>query len=235
MSATRARAGIFGGTFNPIHLGHLRAAEEAAEALDLERVLFVPSARPPHKDAAAEDLAPAEERLAWVRRAVAGNPRFAVDPIEVERNGPSWLVDTLAELGERQGPLCFLLGRDAFAEMATWREPHRLLELADFAVLSRPPHPSAGATLGAWLPAELVGDVELAADGRSARHRRAGTCIRLVEITALDISASDVRARLRKGLSVRYLLPEPVREAVEASGAYRSEASAAWRASGESP
>jgi nicotinate-nucleotide adenylyltransferase len=221
MSEPRARAGIFGGTFNPVHLGHLRAAEEAAEALDLARVHFVPSARPPHKDAAEEDLAPAEERLAWVRLAVAGNPRFAVDPIEVERDGPSWLVETLAALGERLGPLCFLLGRDAFGEMAAWREPHRLLELADFAVLSRPPHPPGGATLRDWLPPELAGDVELAADGRSARHRRAGTRIQLLEITALDISASEVRARLLKGLSVRYLLPDPVREAVEASGAYR--------------
>jgi nicotinate-nucleotide adenylyltransferase len=220
MNEPRARVGIFGGTFNPIHLGHLRAAEEAAEALDLERVWFVPSARPPHKDSSEEDLAPPEQRLAWVGLAVAGNPRFDVDPIEVERDGPSWLVETLPALREHLGPLCFLLGRDAFMEMATWREPRRLLELADFAVFSRPPVQEQ--SLRSWLPPALADDVELATDGRSARHRSAGTRIRLVEITALDISASDVRARLRKGLSVRYLLPDSVREAVVASGAYRS-------------
>ena len=221
------RIGVFGGTFNPIHIGHLRAAEEAAEALALERVLFVPSARPPHKAAGDESLAPAERRLAWVRLAVAGNPRFAADPIEVERAGPSYLVETLRALRERWGAdaLVFLLGQDAFAELATWREPETLLALADFAVMTRPP--LCDGSLAAWLPRSLAGELELAPDGRSAVHRRAGTRVRLVEITALDVSASDLRARLHEGRSVRYLLPDAVREAVEASGAYRATAGTA--------
>lgn len=221
MSGAGARPdlGVFGGTFNPIHLGHLRAAEEVAEALALARVLFVPSAHPPHKRA-GDAIAPAEQRLAWVRLAIAGNPRFEVDPLEVERGGPSYLVETLRALGARhgRGRLVFILGRDAFEDMADWREPRELLALADFAVMTRPPVREG--SLAEWLPAPLAGDLVLAADGRSAEHRRAGTRVRLVEITALDVSASDIRSRLREGRSVRYLLPDAVREAVAASGVY---------------
>jgi len=230
MNVTRAarggeRIGIFGGTFNPIHLGHLRSAEEVAEALELDRVLFIPSARPPHKDAGEDEvIAPARERLAWVELAVAGNPRFEADPIEVERGGPSYLVDTLREIGKRCAPErpIFAVGHDAFVEMGSWREPETLFTLANFAVTTRPPVDRG--SLGDWLPECVRGDVEVAADGRSGRHKQAGTWIRLVEITALAVSASDIRARLREGRSVRYLMPEAVREAVLASGCYVSDA-----------
>jgi len=220
------RVGVFGGTFNPIHVAHLRAAEEVAEALDLERVLFVPSGVPPLKaDDPESVVAPAASRLAWVRAAVADNPRFDVDPIEAEREGPSYLVDTLEALGARHGrhALVFLLGRDAFSEMGRWRAPERLLGLAHYAVMTRPPEPPG--PLADWVPERLAKALEIAPDGRSARHREAGTRIVRVEITALDVSASDVRARLRAGRSVRYLLPESVRTAVEASGLYAEEAS----------
>lgn len=215
--------GIYGGTFNPIHLGHLRAAEEVAEAVDLERVVFVPSAAPPHKEPDADDaIAPAALRLAWVRLAVADNPRFAVDAIEVERGGASYLVDTLralrARLGGEGAEPVFLLGHDAFAEMGAWREPRELLALAHYAVAARPPR--RGGSLADWLPEIARADFELAPDGRTGRHRRAGTWLRLVEIAGHDVSASDLRRRLREGRSVRYLLPEPVRAAVLASGAY---------------
>jgi len=222
------RIGIFGGTFNPIHVAHLRAAEEVTEALGLERVLFVPSGVPPHKaDDPQDTIAPAPLRLAWVRAAVADNPRFDVDPLEAEREGRSYLVDTLEALGERHGrhALVFLLGRDAFAEMGSWRAPRRLLGLAHYAVMTRPP--DAAGPLSAWIPEGLAGDLELAPDGRSARHRETGTRVVRVGITALDVSASDVRARLRAGRSVRYLLPESVRRQVEASGVYAADASGA--------
>lgn len=215
--------GVYGGTFNPIHVGHLRAAEEVAEALDLARVLFVPSAVPPHK--AAEDgdpIAPGPERLSWVRLAIADNPRFVADPIEVERGGASYLVDTLRALRGRlaaggEEPV-FLVGSDAFSEMGAWRAPRELLALAHFAVMARPPR--GGERLADRLPAALADLVELAPDGRSGRHRSAGTWLRLVEIAGFDVSASDLRRRLRDGRSVRYLLPEPVRAAVLASGIY---------------
>ncbi|MBW2272225.1 MAG: nicotinate (nicotinamide) nucleotide adenylyltransferase [Deltaproteobacteria bacterium] len=216
-----ARIGIFGGTFNPIHQGHLRSAEEVAEALELDRVLFIPSARPPHKDATeVEVIAPARERLAWVEQAVSDNPRFEVDTVEVERSGPSYLVDTLRAIGASCAPELpvFIVGHDAFVEIGSWREPETLFTLAHFAVTTRPPVERG--SLGDWLPECVRGEIQVAEDGRSARHRRAGTWIRLVEITALAVSASDIRTRIREGYSVRYLLPDKVREAVLASGCY---------------
>jgi nicotinate-nucleotide adenylyltransferase len=216
-----ARVGIFGGTFNPIHLGHLHAAEEVVEALGLERMLFVPSGEPPHKLGSRHDpIAPAGLRLAWVRAATTGNPRFAVDALEVERGGTSYSVETLRTLGEQIAPdlPVFVLGADAFAEVGTWREPEALFTLANFAVITRPGRPADAAH--DWLPARVRGAFEVARDGRSARHRESGTWARLLEIAALDISASEIRARLRSGRSVRYLLPETIREAVLQSRVY---------------
>lgn len=227
--------GVYGGTFNPIHVGHLRAAEEVAETLGLARVLFVPSAVPPHKAGERGDaIAPGPLRLDWVRRAIADNPRFAVDPIEVERGGASYLVDTLRALRERLGAAgdepVFLIGSDAFAEMGSWRAPRTLIELAHYAVMPRPPLRTG--RLGDWLPAELRDLLELAPDGRSARHRTAGTWLRIVEIAGFDVSASALRQRLREGRSVRYLLPEAIRTAVEASGIYRAEPASRAQAAG---
>ncbi len=218
--------GVYGGTFNPIHLGHLRAAEEVSEMLGLTKMIFVPSARPPHKrSSGGEMIAPAEKRLAWVRLATQGNPRFEVDPIELERDGPSFLVETLHGFRARLAParLVFVLGRDAFQEMGTWREPEKLLELAHFAVTTRPP--VGGGRIDRWLPEALQRPLELAHDGLSARHSKSGTWIRLLEITALEISASAIRSRLHSGRSVRYLLPEAVHEAILSSGCYSAAAS----------
>ena len=215
------RVGLFGGTFNPIHLGHLRAAEEAREALGLERVIFVPSADPPLKRGGTERLAPARERLSWVERAIAGNPAFAVDALELDREGPSYSVDTLRVFGERLAPErpVFVIGSDAFAELGLWREPKALLALAHFAVLTRPPH-ARGASLAESIPLELAAELVLAPDGQEARHRTAGTWLRLVPISALEISSTDVRRRLSEGRSVRYLLPDPVLDEISQSGAY---------------
>ena len=212
--------GIFGGTFNPIHLGHLRAAEEVREALGLARVVFVPSADPPLKRGGADPIAPARERLAWVELAIRGNPAFAVDALELERPGPSYTVDTLRELARRLAPArpVFIVGSDAMAELSSWREPKALLELAHFAVLTRPP--SGTGSLAAWIPPELAAELVLAPSGEEARHRSAGTWLRRVCIDALAISSTDVRRRLREGRSVRYLLPDPVLDAVMRSGRY---------------
>jgi len=216
-----ARVGIYGGTFNPIHIGHLRAAEEVAEALDLERIVFVPSAQPPHKQASASDpIAPAADRLAWVRDAVADNPRFSVDSIEVDRGGASYAVDTLRCLGRQTDPErpVFIIGQDAFVEIGSWREPAQLLTLAHFAVTTRPP--IASGSLADWIPKSLAPTIEIAADGRSARHRSADTWIRVLEISLLDVSSSDIRARIRAGRSVRYLIPDSVSEAIAHSNAF---------------
>jgi len=221
MTDTQARIGIFGGTFNPVHIAHLRAAEEVVGALGLERMIFVPSADPPHKvDVEGDRIAPAEERLHWVRMAIRGNPRFEADALEVERGGASYSVDTLCTIGERIAPEkpVFTIGQDAFVEIDSWRDPEALFDLAHFAVITRPP--AALASLADSLPSCIRNHVEPDPGGVFARVPRAGTWIRLVKIPALDISSSDIRNRLRDGESVRYLLPPDVAEAVERSGAY---------------
>lgn len=213
------RIGVLGGTFNPIHLGHLRAAEEVAEALALDRVLLVPSAQPPHK-AGGDALAPGAMRLAWVAAACAGNPRLSACDVEIARGGASYTVDTLRALAEETtGRLVFIIGSDAFAELGTWREPKQLFALADFAVMARPGTPGC---LADWIPDPLRGEFALDPGGGSARHRATGGELRAVAISALAISSSDVRDRVRTGRSIRYLVPEAVRRDIEASGVYAS-------------
>jgi nicotinate-nucleotide adenylyltransferase len=222
MTETQARIGIFGGTFNPVHIGHLRAAEEVLCTLCLERMVFVPSADPPHKiDIPGDPIARAELRLEWIRMAIRGNPRFEVDELEIERGGASYSVDTLRTFGERISPEkpVFTIGQDAFVDIDSWREPEALFDLANFAVITRPP--VALESLADWLPRCIRDIVEPDPSGVFAHYHRAGTWIRLVEIPALDISSSDIRIRLRDGESVRYLLPPEVEEAIEKSGAYR--------------
>jgi nicotinate-nucleotide adenylyltransferase len=208
--------GVFGGTFNPIHLGHLRAAEQVVEVLGLERLLFVPSGAPPHKGSDA--LAPAELRLEWVERSIADNEHFEVDALELRRQGPSYTVDTLREIGERTArarPI-FVIGNDALREIATWREPAAVLALAHVAVMARPePHgDGAGTDLRDLLPSELAAAYEFAEGGRSGRHRSSDVWIRWLPIEPLDISATDIRARLQAGNSIRYLVPECILDSV---------------------
>lgn len=216
------RIGLFGGTFNPIHLGHLRAAEEVREALALERILFVPSRVPPHKHQHAIDpIASPAQRLDWVERAIAAHENFSVDRIEIDREGPSYLVDTLSALRDRDPSAAlpvFIVGEDAFAEMGEWREPERIFSLADFAVMTRPPGQLG--TLKDRIPAVAKAAFNLDGDERRARHDQAGTVIELVPITALDISSSMVRKACRDQRSIRFLVPESIREAIEKSGEY---------------
>jgi len=220
------RIGLFGGTFNPIHLGHLRAAEEVAEALGLDRIAFVPSNVPPHKrEEAGDPIAPAEQRLAWVEGAIAGHPRFAIDRVELDRSGPSFLVDTLEAIRARDpeaAPPVFIVGEDAFAEMGDWRAPQALFALADFAVMTRPP--GRLLDLATRIPAIVRDAFDFEAGGRVARHRTAETRIDLVAITALDVSSSQIRRACREGRSIRYLVPDPIREAIEESGCYAARA-----------
>lgn len=221
-TAAARRIGVFGGTFDPIHLGHLRCAEEARERLQLDRILFIPAADPPHKP--HRRITPAAQRLAMVRRATAGNRAFQVSSIELERRGPSYTVDTLRSLHLRLGPaarLVLLLGLDAFRDIGTWKAYRTLFTLADLAVWSRPPG-FRGRTRG-LLPVAARADFCYAKDQTTLIHRT-GTRIHFLNVTALDISASDIRQRLRRGLSVRYLLPATVERYVTREGLYRGRA-----------
>lgn len=216
------RFGVFGGTFDPIHIGHLRCAEEARERLRLDRILFIPAADPPHKP--HRRITPAVQRLAMVRRATAGNGAFQASGIELERRGPSYTVDTLRSLRLRLGPqarLVLLLGLDAFRDIGTWKEYRTLFTLADLAVWSRPPG-FRGRTRG-LLPVAARAEFCYAVDQATLIHRT-GTRIHFLTVTALDISASDIRQRLRRGQSVRYLLPAAVERYVSREGLYRGRA-----------
>ncbi len=217
------RIGVYGGTFNPIHRGHLRAAAEVAAALDLERVVFVPSAEPPHKtEEMGTAIASARERLHWVECALEPHPNFEVDPIEVERGGTSYTVDTLSALCERFAGrrLVFIIGHDAFLELGTWREPQKLLSMVDWAVMTRPPLREGG--LAEWLPDCAREVIEIDREGLTGRHHSADTRIQFVAIDALEISSSRIREGLRKGVSVDHWLPEEVHASIVSSACYCS-------------
>jgi nicotinate-nucleotide adenylyltransferase len=209
------RLGILGGTFDPIHVAHLAVAEEAREALGLERVLFVPAGRPWQK--ADRVVSAAAHRVAMVEAAIAGNPAFVCSRMEVERAGPSYTVDTVESLAAleraagREPDLWFILSSEALRGLSTWHEPDRLLELCRMAVVPRPasiavPPGSRDDVPGladeseapiddAWLLGELPG-----------REDR----VRLLEGPYLRLSASDIRARVAAGRSIRYLVPDAV-------------------------
>jgi nicotinate-nucleotide adenylyltransferase len=210
--------GVFGGSFDPIHLGHLRCAEDAREQLGLDRVLFVPAADPPHK---ARRLTPAAQRLAMVRLAIAGNPLFAASPIELERHGRSYTIDTLRALRAQLAPttrLTLLVGLDAFRDIGTWKNYRALFAVADLAVWTRPPL-RVGAPR-ALLPVAARGDF-CYGKSRSELVHHTGNRIRFLTVTALDISATAIRQRVQRGRSVRYLVPAAVERYLTREGLYR--------------
>jgi nicotinate-nucleotide adenylyltransferase len=199
--------GILGGTFDPIHSGHLRLAEEALTALDLAGVLWIPSGQPLHRDT---PHARAAHRLAMVHLAVAGHPGFAVDDSEVLADAPSYTVPTLQRLRKSQPPdraVVLLLGVDAFLGLTTWHRWPELFELAHIAVATRPGHDLVAELMPQALASEFAARC---CDDPAALAASPGGHILPFAITALDISATNIRAQLAVGRSPRYLLPEAV-------------------------
>jgi len=189
---------VFGGTFDPIHLGHLRAAQNALEGLGLDLVAFVPARTPPHR---AQPLSSALDRYAMTALATTGHPRFAVSDVELAREGPSYTVDTVAGL-RRDHPedeVFVIVGSDTFPEMATWKEHDRLRSLCTVAVVTRPGEEAAG--------------------GESGGASSPG--VARVEGPGLPISASAIRARVRQGKSIRYLVTDAVADFIEKKDLYR--------------
>jgi nicotinate-nucleotide adenylyltransferase len=187
-----------GGTFDPIHIGHLRAAENAREALGLDVVRFIPASVPPHRPAASSS---ALDRYAMVALATSGHAAFVVSDVEIRRDGPSYTADTLAALREA-GPnedLYLIVGSDTFPEIRTWREPERIFSQCRIAVVHRP---------GEVRPA----DVPELPEGR----------VSWVEGAGLHISATEIRRRVRDGHSIRYLVQEAVADYIRKRGLYRS-------------
>jgi nicotinate-nucleotide adenylyltransferase len=200
------RVGVFGGTFDPVHMGHLVLAEQCREQAGLDQVWFVPAARPPHKP--EHHLTPFERRAEMLRLAVAGHPAFRVNEIENERAGPSYTVETLEELHRRhpEAELHLILGSDCLPDMPTWYESSRLPRLATLLLIHRP---------GAPIPDE--------AGLRAALGLAAGDPLpfRVVEVPLQEISSRDLRRRVAEGRSIRYLVPRAVEQYIAEKSLYR--------------
>lgn len=212
------RVGIFGGTFNPIHYGHLRSAEEVCETFSLDRVYFVPSARPPHK--AEEDIAPAEDRFKMVELAIADNPSFVASSVELEREGLSYSVDTIRYFLTTFQPssLAFIVGIDAFRELHSWREYEQIPALCDIIVTSRPgeTNPSMQQPLPVALKSAFWYDSSI----RRYQHI-SGHSLSLYTITGLLISSSTIREIIHQERSIRYLVPSTVEAYINRHSLYR--------------
>ncbi len=200
--------GILGGTFDPPHLAHLAVAEEAREVLMLSRVLFVPAGEPWQK--AGRAVTPGPVRVAMVERAIEGNPAFVVDAREVARPGPSYTVETLAELAATGAAIdpWFILSSEALAGLSTWREPERILGLARLCVVPRGDEPiAAAAAIAAF----------------RARYRVPVTRLAVLDHPRLAISSTQIRARVRAGRSIRYLVPDSVAALIAEYALYAAE------------
>ena len=210
--------GVLGGTFDPIHFGHLRLAQELADALGLGRVRFIPTGTPPHRDSPQVN---GTHRLQMVRIAIAGNPLFDADDREIHRKGISYTYDTLTELRNEHAdrPLCLLMGTDAFAALATWHRWQELFDLAHVVIAYRPGFRFE--ELEDALPAPLRKIYRQRRGGAPALLRASAGSILTREIPALDISATNIRALLAQGSSARYLVPDAVLEYIEKHNLYK--------------
>ena len=188
------RVGVLGGTFDPIHIGHLVSAEEAWVELKLERVVFIPAGLPPHK--LDHVMSPVEHRLAMVELAIASNPHFAVSRIDIDRFGPCYTVDTIELLRDEWGPgvkIYFIMGSDSLLDILTWHNPRRLIRLCRFAVVSRPGYQVDLDELDALLP------------GVASR-------VHMLNAPQLAISSTDIQRRVREGLPIKYQVPKAVED-----------------------
>ena len=206
--------GILGGTFDPIHYGHLRTALDVQQALGLEQLRLIPLRRPPHREPPRLEAA---QRAELVELAIADQPGFLLDRRELARDGVSYTVDTLSSLRQELGdglPICLLLGLDAFAGFQTWQRPERILELAHLVIMRRPDAVLPDEPYLRGLLAERRQD-----DPAGLRAHPAGY-LHLVKVTQLEISATAIRGLLARGLSPRFLLPDPVLARIRAAGFY---------------
>lgn len=212
--------GLFGGTFDPIHFGHLRAAQELGALLSLDRVIFIPAPAPPHKT--EREISPFDDRLQMVRLAVAGNPLFSFSDVESHRSGKSYSVDTVRYFLKQAGQsttLYFITGQDAFNAIMTWRQWEALLELCHFAVMTRPGYQNEG--LKKILPPGLAAAYRYDEAG-DAFESPSGKRVFFRKTTFLDISASDLREKIRQGQSIRYLTPDSVIAYIEEKRLYEN-------------
>ena len=200
------KIGMLGGTFDPVHLGHLRIAEHIRVQLDLAEVLFLPAGQPQLKE--SDVISPAAHRLQMLRLAIADNPHFKLSTIEIDRTGPSYSVDTVAELRGQLGAgdeLFFILGWDSLAQLHRWREPARLVGMCHVVVVPRPGYPSPD-----------LEALEGVIPGVSQR-------VVVMDKPLIDISATEIKDRAARGLSISHLVPEPVDEYIRQHKLYLSQ------------
>jgi nicotinate-nucleotide adenylyltransferase len=213
------RIGILGGTFNPIHIGHLRIAEEVGEDLELDKLYLVPGGQPPHKK--KDGVTPFEDRLAMIRLAIENAGRLDVLDLEGRREGLSYSIETLQELSRRftrEVEFYFLIGTDAFFEIETWKDYQRLFDYTHFIVFRRPG--SRNRDLKSFLYSL---DLNLLKP-KTNRHFQvaSGKTIVIKDVTSLDISSTSIRLLLEQGRSIRFLVPDRVRDYILEKGLYRS-------------
>jgi nicotinate-nucleotide adenylyltransferase len=212
-----ARVAVFGGSFNPVHYGHLLLADEIVELVGVDRVLFVPAAQPPHKPAA--HLGPAADRFAMVRLAIAGHPRLAVSDVELQRAGPSYTVDTLEALRRSGDDLFLLVGSETFLDLLTWREPARIAQLARLVIVPRAGSAFDTESAAAQKVLREIGITGGFATATGGTPPPRGAIV--AHAASLPISASDLRRRVHEGRSLAYRLPPVVIEYIAARGLYR--------------
>ena len=205
--------GIRGGTFDPIHIAHLRATQEVAEALSLQRVHLIPGSIPPHRP---QTLASADQRLEMVKLATASNDLFVPDDRELKREGASFTVDTLRSFREEFGnerPICLIIGMDAFLSFTSWHEWETIITLAHLVVTSRPDYTAQ--PLQAWAQA-------LHTENTLDLHAQPAGKLYFIETTALSVSATDIRHQQAAGRSIRYLVPDAVYDYIQQQHLYRT-------------
>ena len=206
--------GIFGGTFDPIHMGHLRVAEEIKEIFSLEKIYFVPGGIPPHKR--RQGITSAEERLQMVRTALKGNKFFRASEIETKRKGPSYTIDTLKAFEKRFEELYFLIGIDAFSQIDTWHRYRELFYHTNFIVMTRPSGKKQ--TIQEMLPGDVREEIKKSSDTVCAH--KSGKKIYLHDITQIDISSTKIKELLKRDRSIRYLVPASVEKIITERGLY---------------
>jgi nicotinate-nucleotide adenylyltransferase len=216
------KVGIFGGTFNPIHYGHLKAAEEVRKRLDVDKIIFIPSHNPPVK---TEELADAEHRYKMVKLAIGGNPFFEISDIEYKRPGKSYSVHTMEELRNiyHDTTLYFILGIDTFLDIPNWWQPERLISLVDFVVIPRSSFRFVDLSSSPYIYAdkgnlERLDRAEVESYTAKLRTNRDFIALRL---PVIDISATEIRRLAKEGKSIKYLLPESVESYIIANRLYK--------------
>lgn len=213
------KLGIFGGTFNPIHYGHLRAAEEVREKLGLGNILFIPSYNPPLKESG---LVSAEHRYEMTRLATEANPFFNISDMECRRRGKSYSVDTLRELKVLypKKEFYFILGLDSFMDIPDWYQPKTLMELTNFAVISRPGYSFSAISATTALNAAVISGLDSCRTTGHETPLRSGKKLKLLNVTPFSISATAIRRLVSNGGSIKYLLPEKVESYIIANKLY---------------